>query len=193
MIDESTIHDAGCDLSAPGGCVGSVLMDHNPNATLGRVRPFVWAYLLLRGAVRRREVVGALSGHVSEDDIRQIEELPEDQRNPLEITIDTVLGEMVGQGLLRLATRDDDLFVLNPLGLQQAVSLVCSLNAQLPDHLLHDVGFSEATGQRAPAAPPVSAPPVHQGDKSPDLHGGWVVNRFRSIVRLRKMFGFSHP
>ena len=114
-------------------------MDHNPNATLGRVRPFVWAYLLLRGAVRRREVVGALSGHVSEDDIRQSEELPEDQRNPLEITIDTVLGEMVGQGLLRLATRDDDLFVLNPLGLQQAVSLVCSLNAQLPEHLLAEV------------------------------------------------------
>jgi hypothetical protein len=192
VIDESTIHDATCEL--PGGCVGQVLMDLNPNATLGRVRPFVWSYLLLRGAVRRREVAGALAGHVSEDDIRQSNELPEDQRNPLEITIDTVLGEMVGQGLLRLAHRDDDLFVLNPLGLQQAVSLVCSLNAQLPDHLLHDVGFSEArSGPHPHAAPPAPAAPVHQGNESSGLHGRWVGNRFRSIVRLRQMFGFSRP
>ena len=190
MIDEGTIHNA-CNM--PGGCVGQVLMDLNPTATLGRVRPFVWAYLLLRGAVRRCEVSGALTGHVSEDDIRSFDELPEDQRTPLEITIDTVLGEMVAQGLLRLAHGDDDLFVLNPLGLQQAVSLVCSLNAQLPDHLLHSVGLSEATGQRAPAAPPVSAPPIHEGDEGPDLYGRGLVRRFRSIVRLRTLFGFSHP
>ena len=135
MVDESAIN--ACEV---GGCVGLVVIDDQPHATPGRIRPFVWSYLLLRGAVRRCEVSGALTGHVSGDDIRITAEDAGDDRTPLDLIIDTVLGEMVHQGLLRLASHDDDLFVLATAGMRQAVSLVCSLNAQLPDHLLSEVG-----------------------------------------------------
>ena len=135
-IDESTIES--CDLV--GGCVGAVLIDNQPHATHGRIRPFIWAYLLLRGAVRANEVAGALSGHVSGDDIRVAAVDIDETRTPLDAVIDSVLGEMVADGLLRLARTDDGLYVLARAGTQQAVSLVCQLNGQLPDHLLNDIG-----------------------------------------------------
>jgi hypothetical protein len=134
-VDETTI-----DSCSVGGCVGAVLIDDQPHATPGRVRPFVWSYLLLRGAVRSVEVEGALNGHVSGEDIRVIAEDFSDERSPLLATIESVLGEMVAQGSLRLANKDDGLYVLATAGAQQAVSLVCQLNAQLPDHLLAEIG-----------------------------------------------------
>ena len=140
MVDESTIN-----VCEAGGCVGLVLIDDQPHATPGRIRPFVWAYLLLRGAVRQCEVAGALCGQVSGDDIRITAEDSDDLRTPLELIIETVLAEMVGEGLLRLAHKDSDLYVLAAAGTRQALSLVCSLNAQMPDHLLNDVSATART------------------------------------------------
>ena len=192
MIDESTIEPVeGCDLV--GGCVGAVTIDLQPHATPGRVRPFIWSFLLLRGAVRRCEVTGALSGHCSEVDIRCAADLPDDLRTPLEETVDSVLGEMVGQGVLRLARRDEALYVLAPAGLQQAISLVCQLNAQLPDHLLHDVGIKTGEGPPANAAPAIPPAQVHEGTESAGLLRRGLGQRFRAIQRLRKMFGLAAP
>jgi len=130
MIDESTI-DSVEDL---GGCVGMVFLDHQPKATSARVRPFVWAYLLLRGAVRRTEVEQALAGHVAEDDLRTFDDPLE--RTRLAVVIDDVLAAMVFEGLLRV---NGDLYVLKKEGMTKAVSATCSLNAQLPDHLLMEI------------------------------------------------------
>lgn len=131
MIDETTL--THCDF---GGCVGAVVFDENPRATSSRIRPFIWAFLLLRGAVRRHEVIGSVAVHVAADDAR-IQDDPLD-RTPLEITVDDALAALVSEGLLRV--RDDELYVLTPAALQKAMSLTCSLNAQLPDHLIHEVG-----------------------------------------------------
>lgn len=128
MIDESTI-------DCLGGCTGAVVFDSNPHATPSRIRPFIWAFLLLRGAVRRHEVTGAISGHVADQDIR-IEDDPFG-RTGVEAAVDDALTEMVKEGHLR--RRDDSLYVLTPSALQKAMSLTCSLNAQLPEHLLHEI------------------------------------------------------
>lgn len=184
MVDESTIEP--CDLV--GGCVGAVLVDNYPHVTPGRVRPFVWSYLLLRGAVRVCEVAGALAGHISEDSIRSSDA----EETPLEATVNSVLGEMVGQGLLRLATGDSDLYVLDTSGTREAVSLVCQLNAQLPDHLLNDVAFQGAR-PAADAAPTPADAPVPERDAGGGVHGSWVVHRFRAVVRLRQLLGLAGP
>lgn len=139
MIDESTIDtgsDIDCDL--PGGCIGIVTFDLNPKTTPARVRPFIWSYLLLRGAVRRSEVEAALSGHVAQDDLRVFDD-PMD-RSHLQVTIDNALAEMVFQNVLRVS--GDDLYVLRPEALTSAVSMTCQLNAQLPDHLLMEIDGS---------------------------------------------------
>jgi len=134
VIDERTI-DRCEDL---GGCLGLVLFDHQVSTTPARVRPFVWAFLLLRGAVRPAEIIGALSGHVSDDDLRSWDDAL--GRTQLEVIVDDTLAEMVSHGVLRI--NESGLFVLRPEHLRQATSLACSLNAQLPDHLL-----IEANGQ----------------------------------------------
>lgn len=127
MIDESTIN-------MPGGSVGLITFDHQPKATPARIRPFVWAYLLLRGAVRRCEVEGALTGHVQDHDIRAWSDPLE--RTELQVIIDDVLATMVFEGLLRV---NQDLYVLTPQSMSKAVSTTCQLNAQLPDHLLMEI------------------------------------------------------
>lgn len=130
MINERTL----ATLQEVPGMVGP-FFDDLPAVTRNRVRPFIWAFLLLRGAVRRDEVAGALAGHVSEEDQR-IWDDPLD-RTPLEVAVDDELAEMTLEGTLRV---NGDLYVLDPRGLRQAVSLTCSLNAQLPDHLLQEAG-----------------------------------------------------
>ena len=127
MIDE-------CTLESLGGCIGAVAFDHNPRVTPGRVRPFIWAYLLLRGAVRRSEVEQALTGHVREEDIRIDDDVLD--RTALEATIDDCLASMVLANVLRV---NGDLYVLKPEALSRTVSLVTQLDAQLPDHLLADL------------------------------------------------------
>lgn len=142
MIDESTISDLHDDCLQFGGCVGVVTFDHQPKATPARVRPFIWAFLLLRGAVRRYEIEASLIGHVADDDCKVWDD--EHERTPLQVVVDDVLGEMVAQGLLRLS-RDvnNDLYVLRQQAMAQAISMTCQLNAQLPDHLLMEVHGKE--------------------------------------------------
>lgn len=128
VIDESTIYNIE---DAPGYL--GPLFDETPSATPGRIRPFIWAYLLLRGAVRRDEVVGALVAHVASDDLKVWDD-PLD-RTPLEALIDDELATLTMNGLLRV---NGELYVLRPQGMAKAISLVCSLDAQLPDHLLQE-------------------------------------------------------
>lgn len=134
MIDERTI-DRIEDL---GGCLGLVFFDHQPQATTARVRPFVWAFLLLRGAVRGEEIVSALSGQVADEDLRAWDDHL--GRTELQVVVDDTLAEMVAHNILR--RNESNLFVLRPEQLSKATSLACSLNAQLPEHLL-----IEADGQ----------------------------------------------
>lgn len=134
MIDERTI-DRIEDL---GGCLGLVVFDHQPQATAARVRPFVWAFLLLRGAVRGEEIVSALTGQVADEDLRAWDDHL--GRTQLQAVVDDTLAEMVAHKILR--RNESNLFVLRPEQLGKATSLACSLNAQLPDHLL-----IEADGQ----------------------------------------------
>ena len=134
MIDERTI-DRIEDL---GGCLGLVVFDHQPQATAARVRPFVWAFLLLRGAVRGEEIVSALTGQVADEDLKSWDDHL--GRTELQVVVDDTLAEMVAHKILR--RNESNLFVLRPEQLGKATSLACSLNAQLPDHLL-----IEADGQ----------------------------------------------
>lgn len=134
MIDEETLRLAS---DVPGYC--GPLSDDRPRVTVARARPFLWAVLLWRGAVRREELVALLSILAPTDDLRlgvfdALHGQLDEQRNRLEVTADWALGEEVGAGRLRV--RSDDLYVLTLEGLTQAIAATCTLNAQLPDHLL---------------------------------------------------------
>lgn len=136
MIDESTIRLIHGD--APGYL--GPLVDDNPHATPGRVRPHIWAYLMSSGGVRREEVVGALIDRVSHDDLRiggSIDDWTEEDRTPLEIVVDDTLGEMVADGLLRF--NSEGVYVICEPALRISISLACLMNAQLPDHLLMEM------------------------------------------------------
>ena len=137
MIDETTLN-----LHEVPGSVGP-LFDENPRVTPARVRPFIWAHLLLTGAVRRSEVATCLVPHIAREDQKVFEDLFD--RTPLEAVIDDELLELVAEGLLRRnkerrTDEGEDLFVLTPEALVKATSLVCTINGQLPDHLLQEVG-----------------------------------------------------
>lgn len=136
MIDEESLRLAS---EVPGYC--GPLADHRPRVTVARARPFLWAILLWTGAVRREELVAALGILAPTDDLRTgvfdalHGELDED-RNRLELVADEVLGEEVAAKTLRL--RADGLYVVTLAGLPRAISATCTLNAQLPDHLLSE-------------------------------------------------------
>lgn len=132
MIDETTIHQP----SALHGAMGPAI-DNNPRTTHGRVRPFIWGYLLLEGGVRREEVAGCLVGHVAPEDIRPGFYDDPLERSRLECVIDDALAYMLADGLLRI--RADGLYVLTPKATQITTSIVCVMNAQMPDHLLHEI------------------------------------------------------
>ena len=77
---------------APGTL--GLLYDETPELTTADIRPFIWAILLYRGAVKKHEAVGAvtpLCGHSElysgfSDDLD-----PEDDRTRLEWLVDEVL------------------------------------------------------------------------------------------------------
>lgn len=186
MIDESYL----MHISEVPGYAGP-LFDENPRATPSRVRPFIWAFLLLRGAVRRHEVTGALAGHVCGDDCRiGLDEFDAaSEQSLLDRFVDEQLGAFVSEGVLRLSRTDDDLYVVSPLGLQRIVSIACALDAQLPDHLLSDLYGNSSAGRRETAGP-------QQPDASTDAgHAGRGVprrglgQRVRSALRQLKHLG----
>ena len=125
------------DLEALGGMVGALnLFEDSPRINPARVRPFVWSVLLLRGAVRVEEVVSSITPHAHPDDIRAWEE----EESELVLTVQATLAALVAQNILREGR--DGLFVLSdsPEAIRNAISVTSTLNGQLPDHMLAEIG-----------------------------------------------------
>ena len=124
---------------APGTL--GLLFDETPRLTHASVKPFVWAILLYRGAVKSHEVVGALtpicahaelySGWSDELDVY-------DNRTRLEWLVGEVLGDMTAQGILRYSM-EADLWVLtageNKRHLSTIIKAVAGIDGSLPKHL----------------------------------------------------------
>ena len=133
------INDEG-SLTTLGGMVGALnLFEESPRLNPARVRPFVWAILLFRGAVRPTEVVASIAPHASEEDLRSWDE---DDMTELEGCVWLTLQKMVKDGLLRVSEKSDDLFVLDSSqsAARNAISVTSTLDAQLPDHMLAEMG-----------------------------------------------------
>ena len=118
-------------------------LDIPPRITGARVRPFVDAILLFRGAVRCEEVVAALTPHVNPDDLRiygeDQEGAPPLNSTGLEVCVIETLQELVDAGILR--PRADDLYVVttSSAAVARMISVAAATNSQLPDHLLNDL------------------------------------------------------
>lgn len=114
--------------------------------TTARVRPFIFAVLLIRSAVHAREVVDSMTPHVHPDDLRIFDEQespdggePVDQTR-LESVVWEALRGLEAAGILRFRP-EDSLFVLasNHAALSRVISVVAALDATIPDHLLADL------------------------------------------------------
>lgn len=119
---------------APG--VLGLLYDDTPQLTTADVRPFVWAVLLFRGAVKRHEVVGAIAPLCAHSELYSgfsdfLDD--EDDRTRLEWLVDEVLGDMVASGLLRYSMKAD-LWCLNSSDkhLPEVIKAVAGINGSLP-------------------------------------------------------------
>jgi hypothetical protein len=118
-------------------------LDIAPRITDARVRPFVDAILLFRGAVRCEEVVASLIPHVNPDDLRiygeEQEGLPAHDSTGLEVCVTETLQELVDVGILR--HRADGLYVVttSSAAVARMISVAAATNSQLPDHLLNDL------------------------------------------------------
>lgn len=124
-------------LEVLGGMVGALnLFDTTPTINSARVRPFVWALLLLRSAVRIEEIVSSIAPHAHPDDLRCWEE----EENDLFYVVKATLEEMVAHNVLRHG--QDGLYVLSntPEAARKAISVTSTVNGQLPDHMLAEMG-----------------------------------------------------
>ena len=134
-----------------------LLFDDTPLLTTAHVRSFVWPILLYRGAVRPCEVVGAITPVCGLEDLRTgaWDALEGDytDRTRVEILVDEVLGEMVGEGLLRY-NEDQDIWVLtlgeNRRNVPEVINVVTALNSAMPHHLLADLAADERAELPAP-------------------------------------------
>ena len=123
---------------APGTL--GLLYDETPQLTTADIRPFVWAILLYRGAVKSHEIIGAVTpicGHSElyagwSDDLD-----PTDNRTRLEWLVGEVLGDMTAQGILRYSM-EADLWVLNSNDkhLHEVIKVVAGVNGSLPSHYI---------------------------------------------------------
>ena len=133
MFDEESLRSAA---EVPGYC--GPLADQRPPVSLPVLRPFVWSILLFMGGVRSHEVATSIAHLCSEDDLRCLD----DETTPLENAVSAVLAEFVERGTVRL--NEFGVYVLddNPNCLRRATSICCTLDAQLPPHLLNDLAKS---------------------------------------------------
>lgn len=139
------IHEAEM---APG-TVG-MLFDDTPLLTVAHVRAFIWPVLLYRGAIRPHEAIAAIAAVCSTEDMKTgaWDPLEGDysDRTRVEILVDEVLGEMVGEGLLRY-NEEQDLWVLtlgaNRQNVPEVINVVTALNGMMPVHLLADLAADE--------------------------------------------------
>jgi hypothetical protein len=129
------------------GAVGAFIEDL-PLLTTAHVRPFVIAILLHRGAVRPSEVLASLTPHCRTDDVKVGAWDPLDNEwcdgTRAEKLVDEVLGELVGEGMLRY-NEAEDLWVLTANQLPRIISWVTSLGARMPQHVLTEISKSEGT------------------------------------------------
>ena len=125
------------DLDTLGGMIGALnLFEVTPRINAARVRPFVWSVLLLRSAVRIEEIVSSISPHAHPDDLRCWDE----DESTLTQIVRATLDEMVTHNILRVGK--DGLFVLSntPEASRRAISVTSTVNGQLPDHMLAEMG-----------------------------------------------------
>lgn len=118
------------------GMVGELFwFDETPRVNPARVRPFIAAVLLLRGAVRSEEVIASMTAHVHPDDLKSWEH----ESTRLELVVAIALGDMIRKRILRKG--GDGLFVLDASSdaTRFAITAASALDAQLPDHLLQEV------------------------------------------------------
>lgn len=123
------------------GTVG-VLMEDTPKLTTAHVRPFVWAILLYRGAVHSWEVVNALSAVCGVDNMRISDDYDlDEERNQAEICTDTVLAEMVLEGLLEY-NEEKDIWVLrySNTATPTVIKAVAGVNGSMPKHYILEMG-----------------------------------------------------
>ena len=132
------------------GSVGPFI-DDRPLLTHARIKPYIIAILLHRGAVRFSEITGAIMPHCSDVDTKVgmwdgIENYEMEDRCRLEVLIDEVLGEMVSQKILRY-NENSDLWVLslgvNRQNLPKIINWIAAVGGQMPHHLLLDMSSDE--------------------------------------------------
>ena len=132
------------------GSVGPFI-DDRPLLTHARIKPYVVAILMHRGAVRSCEVVSALIPHCAEVDTKigmwdGVEGYENENRPRVDILVEEVLGEMVFEGILRY-NETCDLWVLS-LGakrqnLPRIINWMSAMGGQLPPHLLIEMSRDE--------------------------------------------------
>lgn len=132
------MNNFGFQISEAEICPGTTgpIFDEIPRLTTAVVRPYVWAVLMHRAAVRSFEVVNALSAVCSVDDMR-VDDEDEDERTWVEICVDTVLAEMVIEGLLEF-NEEADMWVLrySRSAVPTVIKAVSGVNGSMPNHFL---------------------------------------------------------
>lgn len=123
---------------APGTL--GLLYDEIPQLTTADVKPFVWAILLFRKAVKKSEVVGCITPICAHSELYSgfSDELDfEDYRTRLEWLVDEVLGDMTASGLLHY-DQDDDLWVLSAEDkhLPRVIKAVAGIDGSLPQQYI---------------------------------------------------------
>ena len=122
---------------APGTL--GLLYDSTPQLTTADVRPFVWALLLFRGAVRKSEVAGAITPVCAHGELYSgwSEFLDDDDnRTRLEWLVDEVLGDWTACGLLRYSTKPRLGLNSSNKHLPEVIKAVAGVNGSLPSHYL---------------------------------------------------------
>lgn len=143
MFDEQSIRQAS---EAPGYC--GPLADDRPHITVAWIKPFIWAVLLYRSAVRRDEVLACLAPLVPTDDLRcgvfdSLLGYEREDRNLLELRLDAALADEVEAKRLRYNSQKDLYVLTGDEGKRAAISCACSMNSQLPFHLLDEDAMAQ--------------------------------------------------
>ena len=123
---------------APGTL--GLLYDKTPQLTTADVKPFVWAIVLFRKAVRKTEVVGSITPVCAHSELYSgwSEDLDDqDDRTRLEWLVDEVLGDMTACGLLYY-DEQDDLWVLSAEDrhLPTVIKAVAGIDGSLPQQYI---------------------------------------------------------
>lgn len=134
------------DLTTMGGMVGALnTYEESPRLNPARVRPFVWAILMLRAGVTAYEVVSSIAPHAHGDDLRcWVDDGEDEEASDLERAVFATLSKMVADGFLRVSEKNEDLYVLNSnnAATGKAINVASALDGQLPDHMLAELGRS---------------------------------------------------